>query len=141
MEGEDREDLVAVDDLACSVHCEHAIAVAVERDAKIEALARDEVLQGGEVGRAAARVDVPPVGIDADCGHLGAEAPERIGSDARHRSVRAVEPDRQARQVRSEADDRGDVVLLRTLEPVLQAQSLQLFAQRTSRFGIQRVLD
>ena len=44
-EREDREDLVAVDDLACSVHCQHAVAVAVERDAEIEALARDETLQ------------------------------------------------------------------------------------------------
>ena len=79
--------------------------------------------RGGEVGRAAARVDVPPVGLDADCGHLGAEAPERIGRDARHRSVRAVEPDRQARQVRAEADDRGEVVLLRALEPLDRASA------------------
>ena len=54
-EREDREDLVAVDDLAALVDREHAVAVAVERDAEVECLPRDELLQGREVGGAAAR--------------------------------------------------------------------------------------
>ena len=70
--GDDREQLVAVDDVAALVDDDDTVGVAVERDADIGAhlahLARD----GGEVGRAAFLVDVDAVGIDADGDHIGA---------------------------------------------------------------------
>ncbi len=57
------EDLVAVDRLAALVDGEHAVAVAVERDSEVESLRGHEPLQGREVGRAAADVDVRAVGL------------------------------------------------------------------------------
>ena len=45
VEREDRDDPVAVDELAALVDREHAVAVAVERDAEVEAAGRDELLR------------------------------------------------------------------------------------------------
>ena len=42
VEREDRDDPVAVDDLAALVDREHAVAVAVEGDPEVEAAARDD---------------------------------------------------------------------------------------------------
>ena len=77
-----------------------------------------------------------PVGLDADCRHLGAEAPERIRSDARHRSVRAVEPDRHARQVRAEADDCREIAVLRTLQRLDRASA----GSRSVEEGLDRLV-
>ncbi len=68
------DDLVAVDDLALLVDREHAIAVAVERDADVVAELDDRALQQREVGGAAADVDVLAVRRIADRVHLGAAA-------------------------------------------------------------------
>ena len=74
VEREDREDLVAVERVAVPVDREHPVAVAVERDAEIEALAR------GRAAWSARRSVAPqptlmfvPSGSIADRGHLGAE--------------------------------------------------------------------
>ena len=45
VEREDRDDLVAVDQLAVLVDREHAVAVAVERDPEVEAELDDRALQ------------------------------------------------------------------------------------------------
>ncbi len=92
-EREDREDLIAVHDVAALVDGEHAVAVAVERDAEIERLAPHELLQAGQVGRPAADVDVRPVGLDADRVHLGAELLEEPGRDRGEGAVGAVDAD------------------------------------------------
>ena len=97
-EREDREDLVAVERLAALVDGEHAIAVAVERDAEVETLARTTVCC-----RAARSVAPQPTLMFAPSGstpiavHLCAELRERPRSELRERSVRAVDADAQAR--------------------------------------------
>ena len=63
---EDGQDLVAVDDLAVRVDREAAVGVAVEGEADVGTVLEDCLLQHVEVGRAAAVVDVDPVGLRAD---------------------------------------------------------------------------
>ena len=74
-EGEDREDLVAVDVLALVVDGQAAVGVAVEGEADVGAVLDHGRLERREVGRAAAVVDVEPVGLGADHDDLGAGGP------------------------------------------------------------------
>ena len=69
LEGEDGEDLVAVYLVPRAVHGEHAVAVAVEGDAEVELSAGHGAREKPEVGRAAAGVDVRPVGLVRDRRH------------------------------------------------------------------------
>ena len=55
-----------------------AVAVAVERDAEVEPAARDRLLQGAEIGRAVADVDVRAVRLVADREHVRAELLEGL---------------------------------------------------------------
>ena len=66
VKGEHRDDRVSVDDLPALVDREHPVAVAVECHAEVAAFAADGLLQQPEVGRAAADVDVRPVGLVSD---------------------------------------------------------------------------
>src|SRR5581483_10623011 len=103
VERERGHDLVAVDDLAALVDREHAVAVAVERDAEVEAAVAHRALQKGEVGRAAAHVDVRAVGRVADRVHDRAAALERRRGDTGVRAVRAVDGEAQPGEVLPEA--------------------------------------
>lgn len=74
---QDREDLVAVDEVALVVDDEAAIGVACERDAQVRALLDDADLEVAHVGRAAAVVDVDAVGpawIGTTCAPCAANA-------------------------------------------------------------------
>ena len=62
MEGEHGEDRVAVELVPGRIHRQHAIAVAVEGDAEVEAALAHRADEEREIGRAAAGVDVRPVG-------------------------------------------------------------------------------
>src|ERR1700759_174564 len=73
------EPLVAVDRRARAVHREHAVAVAVEREAEVVAAVADGLNKRPEVGRPDAGVDVAPVGLDGEGGDLRAQAPEGLG--------------------------------------------------------------
>ena len=91
VEREDRDDLVAVDNVALLVDGEHAVAVAVEGDPEVEAAVEDGALQEREVGRAAADIDVRAVGRVADRVDLraaAANAAARGPSTRRSRSRR-----------------------------------------------------
>jgi hypothetical protein len=99
MEHQDRQDLVAVHDLASGVHGQHPVAVAVERDPEVRTGLRNNLLQVSKVGRAAADVDVRPVGLGADRADLGAELLEGLRRDPGVGPVRAVDDDLQAAQV------------------------------------------
>ena len=74
VEGEDREDLVAVDDVPVAVDGQHPVAVAVERDAEVEAAGPHRLLEEREVGGAAAVVDVLAVRV-----RLRSPSPRRRG--------------------------------------------------------------
>ena len=77
------EDLVAVERLAALVDGEHPIAVPVEGHPEVEALACNGLLQGREIRRSAADVDVGPVRA-----RLRSRSPRR--RVARTREVRAT---------------------------------------------------
>ena len=102
---QDGEDLIPVHDLAHRVDREHPVAVAVERDSEVGSGVDDRPAQGGKVGRAAAFVDVRPVGIGADRGHLGPERRERLGRDPRVGAVCAVDHDSAAAEIGAETLD------------------------------------
>ena len=119
MRRKDRDDVVAVDDVAVRVDREHPVAVAVERDAEVEAAGGDGPLQRAKVGCAAALVDVRSVGIRADRRDNGAELLERARRDLAVRAIGAVDSDLQTRQVGAEAlDDVLEVAVIRDIDPV-----------------------
>ena len=82
---------------------EHPVAVAVECDAEVEAAAAYGLGEQTEVGRAAADVDVRPVRVVADRGHLSAELLERLRRETGVGAVRAVDGDAKAGEVGAEA--------------------------------------
>src|SRR5579862_6328210 len=102
VEREDRDDLIAVDRLAVLVDGEHAITVAVERDAEVEASLAHGALQEREVGCAAADVDVRPVGRVGDRVHDRAAPGECVRRETRICAVRAVDGDAKAVEVAAE---------------------------------------
>ena len=89
--GDDRHQLVAVDQMAFLVGDDDAVAVAVERDADIRAHFPHLLAQrlGGD--RSAFLVDVEAVGLDPDRDHLGAELPQRRGCDPVCGAVGAID--------------------------------------------------
>ena len=64
--GNDGEQLVAVHHVAALVNDQHAVGVAVQRDADVGAHLAHLAAERGEIGRSAFLVDVETVGIDAD---------------------------------------------------------------------------
>ena len=74
------EDVVAVDDLALLVDAEAAVGVAIMRDAEVRAVLEDSLLQGLEMRRAAAVVDVRAIRQRVDDLDIGTEAAQ----DFRH---------------------------------------------------------
>ncbi len=131
-EREDRDDLVAVDRRARLVDREHPVAVPVERDAEVEAAVADGLAERAKVGRAAADVDVRPVGRVADRRHLRAELLERLRREAGVGAVRAVDRDAEAAEVGAEAlENVLEVAVRRDLDAVdLAAAARRLVEKR-----------
>src|SRR5262245_29115521 len=77
--GDNRHELVAVDDVALFVHDHDAVGIAVESDTDIGAHLVDFADQVVRRGRAAIPVDVEAVRFYADPDDLGAEFPQRLG--------------------------------------------------------------
>ena len=94
--GADRDHVVAVDDVAALVDRDQAVGVAVEGDAGMRALGRHRRLQPGRVGRAAAGVDVAPVGVGVDHDDLRAGTTEHVAGDVRRGTVGGVDHDAQS---------------------------------------------
>ena len=105
-EREDREDLVAVDDLAALVDREHAVAVSVERDSQVEATRarRAPASAARSVAPQPTLMFVPSGSVPIDV-HLGAERGERLRRELREGAVRAVEADPEAGEVRAAPRD------------------------------------
>ncbi len=99
----DGEDLVAVDDVALLVDDDHAVGVAVERDADVGAHLPHLLRQRLGRGRADVVVDVEAVGLDADLDHFRAEFPQRLGRDLVGGAVGAIDHHPQAVEARRRA--------------------------------------
>ena len=95
--GGQRDQLVAVDDRAVAVDGQHAVAVAVEREAGVVVARGHRLAQRVEVRRAAAGVDVAPVGLGGDHVDVGAEAAEDLRRGLVGGAVGAVEQRRGGR--------------------------------------------
>ena len=87
VEGEDGDQVVAVDQLAPVIDHQHPVGVAVEGDAQVGAPLDHVGLQVAGVGGPAAVVDVDAVGRPVDHVDLDAQAAQDVG---RHRGGRAV---------------------------------------------------
>lgn len=113
------EDVVAVDDLAFLVDAEAAVRIAVVRDAEVRAVLEDGLLQGLEVRRAAAVVDVRAVRQRVNDLDRGAE----VAQDLRHRlaggAIRAVEHDLDALEALLARRDHELHVLIQEIRAVL----------------------
>ena len=113
MQGQDRHDLVAVDQVAVGVHREAAVGVTVEGDAQVGAVLDHRGLQATDVGGTGIVVDVEPVGgvVHGDdsgtgrleCGHCGRRRCTVGGIDD---DLQAVEP-----HVTKAGDQRVDVAM------------------------------
>jgi hypothetical protein len=90
---------------------------------EVEALVQ-RLLQGCEIRRSAADIDVVSVGIDSDRRHLGAELREHIRGERREGAVRAVDPDAEPTQIGAEAlDDLRCIALSGPLERLARTTS------------------
>jgi hypothetical protein len=118
VQGGERDQLVPVDDAARPVDGEHAVAVAVEGEPGVVTAGADVRGERVDVGGAAARVDVAPVGLVVEDVDVGAEPAEDLGRGLVGRAVRAVERDAPAAEVeRGEAlVQRAQVVLERAVQ-------------------------
>src|SRR6478672_4645335 len=74
--GDDRHELITVDHLTLLVDDDHAVGVAVERDADIGAHLADLADEIARRGRAALLVDVEAVWIYPELDHFGAKLPQ-----------------------------------------------------------------
>jgi hypothetical protein len=98
VDGADGDDLVAVDEVAVGVHRQHAVGVAVEREAHIRSQLDDRPAQDLRMRRSASVVDVHAVGsvghhVDACAGGL-----EHMRRHLPRGAVGAVEDDVQPRE-------------------------------------------
>ena len=98
--GEERDQLVAVDDAAFVVGGERPVGVAVEGEPEIGAAPDDGRSQVLGMGGSAEAVDVGPVGIGFDGGDTRPARGEHAGGDHARRPVAAVEHHVQARERR-----------------------------------------
>src|SRR5882672_4092789 len=74
--GDGRHELVAVDQPSVLARQNHAVGVAVQRDADMGVVRHDVLLQQRRMRRAAIAVDVETVGRHGERDHLGAELPQ-----------------------------------------------------------------
>ncbi|HTH05702.1 MAG TPA: hypothetical protein VL916_07520 [Ilumatobacteraceae bacterium] len=137
--GDDRHDLVAVDDPTRSVNSQAPVGVAVVRDAHVGSDAHHVLRQKIQVRRTHAVVDVQPVGVGADHGHPGSRIAEGLGRHSGGGAVRAVEHDMDAVEpVRQRTQQVHDVAVFGVGEaadaPHAGAGRLQLRSGLDQRF-------
>ena len=70
---------------------QRTVAVAIERDTDLRALAQHRLAKLLRMQRAAAEIDVLAVGIDAQCDDVGAQFGQRVGTDLIGRAVGAID--------------------------------------------------
>jgi hypothetical protein len=97
----DRHHVIPVANLALLVDADAAIGVAVQGEAHVGLPAGDEAGQSARVGRPAVQVYVPPVRLDADSLHCGAEPAKGLGAHAVRSPVGAVERDPESIEARA----------------------------------------
>ena len=99
IEGEDPEDLVAVDDPTAGVDGDEAVGVTVEGEPDVGAARRDCGRQRCRRGRTGVDVDVDPVGLVVDHLDRGTGRGQDLRTDHPARAVGAVDDEPQPRRV------------------------------------------
>jgi hypothetical protein len=128
IESDDRQHLVAVDEVAVLVDRDHAVGVAVEREPRVRAGGYDRLLKLGGGGRSAAGVDVGAVGLGVQHAHprpLNAQRPRR---DLERGAVATVDDDRLPVEATTAecGGEMGDVVRGRAQTVVRHAHTCAL---------------
>ena len=99
LQGNDVEQIVAVDELSAFIDHRNTVAVAVESDPELRAECCHRTLQVCRRRRAASVVDVATVRRAADADDVGPEVGEYARRHLVSRAVRAVHDDAQTRQI------------------------------------------
>ena len=92
----DRQDLVAIDDVAVGIDGKAPVSIAVVGDADVSSVLEhsgDEIVQ---VRASTALVDVQAVRRGMDCHHVGTGSAHRLGGHSRRRAIGAVDHDGQS---------------------------------------------
>ena len=89
--GDDRNDVITVDDAARVIDSDQAVGVAIERDADICTMFHDGSGNERRSGRAAPIVDVAAVGRVRHHGDVGPGGAEHLGSDLVRSAVRGID--------------------------------------------------
>ena len=94
--GYGEENSVSIDDFSISRDEEGAISVAVKGDSESGSFGRDALLKLFEMERAAAGIDVAPVGLCAYADNVAAERFKKFGPELVSGSIGAIEYDAKA---------------------------------------------
>ena len=81
--GTDGQDVIAVHNVTALVDCDQPIGIAIEGNADMGTLGRDDRLEPGRVGRAALGIDVGAIRLGVDHDDVSASALEHLGSEMR----------------------------------------------------------
>ena len=123
---------------------DHAIAVAIERETRVGFVIDDEPLKRLGSGRAAAVVDVLPVGLVEMRQDLRTRLAEDGGRHAVRGSVRAVQGDTHALELRRHRNEEGLVILHQSARVADEADAALRWARQRVVAGHERfdpVLD
>ena len=121
----DRQDHVAVDDLAVGGHGQAAVGVAVVGDPEVGALLPHHLGERREVGGSDAVVDVPAVGVAADRVHGRAGPAIDVGAGEGGRAVGAVDDQPEAGQRLVDGGEDVARVVLRRVGQVADAADVR----------------
>ena len=141
--GDQRHDLVAVDDGAVLVDDDHAVGVAIERDADIGAHFMHLLRQSRRMRRTAFLVDVEAVRLVVDGDDLGAEFPQRRRRDLVGGAIGAIDDDAQARQrhgARQRALGEFDIAVMHAVDALGAAERIRV-GQRDLDILVEQRLD
>ncbi len=141
--GDHGEQLVAVHDMAALVHDQHAVGVAIERNADVGAHLAHLARQRRQVGGTAIFIDVEAIRIDADGNHVGAQFPQRARRDFVGGAVGAIDDNAQAFE-RHGLGQRQlgefDVAILHAVD-ALGAAEIGAFGELLGEIGIDQLFD
>ena len=118
--GNDEQQLIAVVDHACTINHDQPVAVAVERNAEVGAVAHHFFDQPLWFRGAAVGVDVHAIRLIANRDDVGAKLVQHRRRDVVARAVRAVDDEAQSTQVelgRKRALAKFDVAACRIVDP------------------------
>jgi hypothetical protein len=138
-----RQQLVAVDDAPALVDDEHAVGIAIQRDADIGAHFLHLLAKRRGLGRAAFVVDIEAVGLDPHGDHLGVELPQRLRRHAIAGAVGAVHDHAQPAErkvARQGALGEFDIAILHAVD-AFGAAEVGPFRQPLEKLGIDQRFD